>query len=324
MTVMNHIPRPLVAIIAGTAIAAALAFIFLFRFADPVPINIITDHHDITARDYQDFMARREFDHPDHGALFANGVVTRQTIPFLNHLAMQYRELPEPGRTKAVNDAIIGLLGPGDRGDAMLEIARLHLANQREEAKHRIRWFSERDMEKVLVNLREMQDARRARFGRERADILFGTEIKSLEYTLRKHAITTDKKMPGREKEKRLTSLRKSMWGNEAATIDSWQTPAQRCGEKIALYENDFRDLDEDERLKRIRQIRLEFFPLDEVKRMEAADRRSAIARRRDREYYRRSRPILEDRDITDAEKSELLMNLQHEIYGSPGGAGIR
>ncbi len=52
------------------------------------------------------------------------------------------------------------------------------------------------------MNLREMQDARRARFGSERADILFSTEIKSLEYTLRKHAIITDKKMPGREKEK--------------------------------------------------------------------------------------------------------------------------
>ncbi len=107
--------------------------------------------------------------------------------------------------------------------------------------------------------------------------------------------------------------------------IDSWQTTARwRCEEKIALYENDFRDLDEEERLKRIRRIRLEFFPPDEVKRMEAADRRSALARRRDREYYRRSRPILEDRDITDAEKGELLMKLQHEIYGPPGAAGSR
>ncbi len=121
---MKKISRPLPVIIAGTAIAAALAFLFLSRHDDPVPINIITDHQEITAKDYQDFMARREFDHPDPGALFTSGVLTRQTIPYLSHLAGKYRELPEPERTRAFNDAVLGLLGPGDRGNAMLERSR--------------------------------------------------------------------------------------------------------------------------------------------------------------------------------------------------------
>lgn len=324
MTAMKSLTRAYPFILAGTAVSAVLSLFFLSCSPDPVPVNIITDHGDITAEDYRRFMGRRTFDHPDPATLFANGAVTRQTIPFLNHLAEQVRDLPESEREEAVNNLIRSILGPSDHTSALLQISRIYRVTLEEEGRHRRRWFSERDMEKLIANLLELQELRRSRFGKKTADTLFGTEIKSFEYALRKHGIITDKKATGLEKEKRLASLRVSMWGEEAATVDAWQTPAQRCEEKIALYENDFEDLDEEERRKRIRKIRLDYFTPEEVNRMEAADRREVIARRRDREYYRRSRPIIDDRDITDTEKSELLMELQHEIYGSPGGAGRR
>ncbi len=312
-------------ILACGFIAAALAvFLLVDGNPDLVPVNIIPDHGYITQEDYWHYIDRQGFDHPDPASLFEKGLVNKHTLPFFFFLNETYRGLGAAEQSEAVRAHMQLILATPEKAQRMFELYRAHEEYRKELMGNHDRWFSRLAPGEMIATLRDLQKFRRVRFGREAADALFGVEVKSLEYTIRKHAIITGKRAGGIEKEKRLARLRLEMWGDQSETIDSRLTPAQRCEEKINIYENDFADLGEKERLDRIRGIRLEFFPPEEVNRLEGADRRSRNTRKKDRDYYRRSRPILDARDLTETEKNEKLMDLQNEIYGAPGGSGLR
>ncbi len=175
--------------------------------------------------------------------------------------------------------------------------------------------------EEALEVLMRIQEFRRDQLGDELADRLFGAYVKAQEYGLRRAAIVTDETLYGREKEDLITKLNEEMWGKEAKAVEEFQldTPEawKRFKEKQKIYQKDISELDtKAARAEKIKEFQAQFFSADAMKRLEEADQTIAQEKQKETLYREKEKKILDDKTLSEDEKSKQLVQLQDETFG--------
>jgi lipase chaperone LimK len=169
--------------------------------------------------------------------------------------------------------------------------------------------------------LHKIQDYRREFFGRDVADVLFGASVKAEEYPMRRSAILGDKNIYGAEKEKKLKQLNEDMWGEEADKVDAYAEPYIRYKEKLAMFEKDFSEMNEDEKQVQIRAIREEIFTKNQVKRLEDVDKVIADDKKKEDDYNASESEITSDPSLDKVEKEKRVQELQNQMFGEDADA---
>jgi lipase chaperone LimK len=175
--------------------------------------------------------------------------------------------------------------------------------------------------EEAVDFLHKIQDYRREFFGKEVADILFGASVKAEEYPLRRGAILGDKNMYGAEKEKKLKQLNEDMWGDEADKVDAYAEPYTKYKEKLAMYEKDLSEMNEEGKKAQIRTFREEIFTKDQVQSLENVDRAIADNEKKEADYKASESEIINDSSLNKAEKENKVQELQNQMYGDEADA---
>lgn len=298
-------------------IPAIIILYFLRKKPDPGPAGIVHTKYKITGEDFRKSL---------HGSVntgtgpielyFKDEVANQHTLEFFNILQSRFKDMDYLDHLRAARDYIYENIHPAERAEQMYKLYERYNEYQKELFLNQKRWNASGTPEEMLKNLREIQNFRREHFGMDTADAVFGVEVQSNEYALRKQLIIGESGMTGKEKEERLASLRREMWGDQADTIDTYGEPRERYLEKLKIYETDLAAMSEAEREQKLREFRSEIFTPEEAERMENADRQMKVIKDRDREYSRLSKTILDNREITEAEKNRRIRELHTKIYG--------
>ncbi len=305
-------------IAAGLTAAVVLIFFLLKDNSTRESAGIIDNKYHITQQDYWDsHHAGETFESSAAKDYFSQGVANKHTLDFFSFLQDRFRDMGYDEHMKAVRGYLYGTIRPREKAEEMYELYAKYNDYQKELYMDRDRWAPGGTPEEMLENLRKIQDFRRQRFGKDAADAIFGVEVKSSEYALRKQIIIGDTGMAGAEKEKRLASLRRDMWGDQGDAADGPQRPLDRYNEKLKIYEADLASMTAEERDQKIREFRRELFTPEEAERMESADLQLKLLRARDSEYSRLSRSILDDKNLSEQEKNRRIRELHNRIYGT-------
>ncbi|HOT46018.1 MAG TPA: lipase secretion chaperone [Spirochaetota bacterium] len=307
--------------IAASFTAAMVLMIFLLRSdRTDEPAGIIDKKYRITRQDYLNSLhAGKKFDSSAAGDYFRQGAANKHTLDFFSFLQDSFKDMEYADHMKAVRDYLLETIKPRERADEMYELYARYTEYQKELYMDRDRWAPGGTPEEMLENLRKIQDFRRRRFGEDAADSIFGVEVKSNEYALRKQIVIGNAAMSGKEKEERLAALRREMWGDQADTIDGADSPRDRYDEKLKIYQADLAAMGEEERERKLREFRREIFTPEEAARMDSAGSQLKFLRDRDREYSRLSREILDDSSLSEQEKRRRIRELHDRLYGGSG-----
>jgi len=93
--------------------------------------------------------------------------------------------------------------------------------------------------DQALENLAMLQDYRRAAFGKENADIIFGASVEAQEYAIRRNAIVYNDNLYAAQKGQLLKELNSDMWGDEL-TADADVPTYTRYQEKLQFYKEGY------------------------------------------------------------------------------------
>ncbi len=172
-----------------------------------------------------------------------------------------------------------------------------------------------------LERLARLQDYRRAVFGREIADIIFGASVEAQEYTIRRNAIFYDANLYAAQKEQLLRELNNDMWGDEL-TADAKITEYTRYQEKLQFYKKDISDLrTEEEKQAFLEHLRLEVFTPVQRQRLEEAERAIAEEKMIKEQYFTQEKEILNDPDLSEKEREKRIHELQDATFGDEADA---
>lgn len=309
-----------VLIAAGTISAVIIVLLIATNRQSRDTAIIIGSKHPVTQEDYWNSLNTKDrFDSTGAADCFRDVVANNHTLDFFNFLQGNFKELVYSDHMKAVRTYLHDTIRPPEKAEEMYELYGRYTEYQKEIYLDQKRWAASGSPEVMLENLKKIQEMRRQRFGHDTADSIFGVEVKSNEYALRKQIVIGDTALRGREKEERLAALRREMWGEQADTVDGRQSPVDRYGEKLKIHQADLASMDEQDRARKISEIRREIFTPEEAGRMDDADRQLKLTRKRDSEYSRLSRAILDDNKLSEQEKNRQIRELHNSLYGGPG-----
>jgi lipase chaperone LimK len=173
----------------------------------------------------------------------------------------------------------------------------------------------------LLDNLSKLQDYRRAVFGKENADIIFGASVEAQEYAIRRGEIVYDENLYAAQKEQLLKELRNDMWGDEL--IADAEVPAYtRYQEKLQLYKKDLAELrTEEEKQAFLQHLRAEVFDPAQRQRLEQVDRSIAEEKMIKEQYVAKEREILNDPNLSETERERKIRELQDATFGEEADA---
>jgi len=308
-------------IIVGTIILIVIiTFFILKKNQSSDTAGILHKKYPITQEDYwNSFNNAKSFDDDETGTYFMQDVANKHTLDLFSFLQSKFKDMEYNEHMQAVRDYLLDKIRPPEKAEEMYVLYGKYNEYQKELYLDQKRWVKNGTPEEMLENLREIQEFRRQHFGQETADAIFGVEVKSNEYALRKQIIIGGSRLTGGEKEERLVSLRREMWGDQADTIDDRISLQDRYNEKMKIFKGDLAGMSEEEREQKIREFRREIFSPEAVERMENADRQLKYMKQRDSEYSRLSRGILDDKGLTEQEKNRKIRQLHDQIYGGYG-----
>ncbi|MCP4116978.1 MAG: lipase chaperone [Desulfobacteraceae bacterium] len=256
----------------------------------------------------------------------ASGVslVDYTTIGFFRHLMGRF----EKGKDLSVHleqvlEYLLSMIPP-EEALALHGVYEKFLNCEVDLAAETASWAPPHGHEAVLRHLRRMHAFRRYTLGDELADLLFGAEVKSREYVVRRSAIVADPDMYGIEKETRLLELNQDMWGDEAGAVEAVPKPYQRYREKLAMYERDLESMYPEEKEAMVREFRSTIFSADIVSRLEAVDRALAEEKQRDAAYTEAAAAIQNDPDLTPAKREAAVSDLRESLFGEEAEARRR
>jgi lipase chaperone LimK len=251
-------------------------------------------------------------------------LVDYTTIGFFRHLMGRFEKGKDPAdHLEQVLDYLLSMMPP-EEAQALYGVYENFLNCEMDLAAETASWALPHGHEAVLDHLRRMHDFRRNALGEELADILYGAEVKSREYVVRRSAIVADPEMYGLEKEARIQELNQAMWGDEAEAVEAVPKPYQRYREKLAMYERDMEAVDPEDKEAMVREFRGTFFSADTVSRLEAVDRTLAEEKKRETAYAEATATIQNDLDLSPAKQEAAVSDLRESLFGEGAEARRR
>jgi len=173
----------------------------------------------------------------------------------------------------------------------------------------------------LLDNLSKLQDYRRAVFGKENADIIFGASVEAQEYAIRRNAIVYEDNLYAAQKEQLLKELNSDMWGDEL-TADADVPAYTRYQEKLQFYKKDMAELrTEEEKQTFLQHLRMEVFDPVQRQRLEQVDRAIAEEKMIKEQYLAKEREILNDPNLSEKEREKRIRELQDATFGEEADA---
>ncbi len=308
------------AVVATLAILVAYS-IFTRRAPRGLPADsIIGSDYTISASDIQRAFGRIQFSDDSAREYFSRGVLNPLTFRFFKFLQRRFRDMGFDDHLRAVREYLRTIM---DEAKAE-EMYRLYVKFSQYEkslADQAKRWGTPSTPAGALDYLRRLQDYRRAYFGKEVADELFGALVKHQEYRIRKSAIIGDASLYGADKEKQINGLRRDMWGENEGEIDSNMRPYDRYQEKLGAYSRDLQEMSDADRQTAIRDYRQQFFTPDVVRRLEAVDTQLAGEQQAETQYRAQEQKILSDVNLDHDEKERKIRELQDSTFGDDAEA---
>ncbi len=300
---------------AGFIIILIIVLQIVSRNKSAVEVNIMGDNQSIKADDYKIFLKNINFEDGSPDKYFSRLTANQYTIKYFKFLQNKFSKMSFEENLAAVEKYLRSVMDP-ERADEMVALYKKYADFEKNFPNAVQKWHQPENPEEMIKYLRDVQEYRRNYFGKDLADELYGTIVKSQEYSIRKGSILNDSNKYGAEKEKQIKELKTQMWGNDASVIDSEAEPFDKYQEKLSTYNKDISDLSEPEKKQRIKEYRNEFFPPDVVAKLEKIDDDIVLEKQKEDNYHKLEQKILNDSGLTKEQKDSQIQALQKETFG--------
>ncbi len=299
--------------------SALLAYRLIYVISEKIDVRYIEKHY-IFDKSFHADQKNRDFFADKY---IPNGKITSDTLKFFRFLEQRLavQSLDQLNEHLIKVKEYLGSRFKESESRRLFELYKKHLECQIELVNDKKYRAGNQAPRYILILLNKIQNLRRARLGKETADALYGSEVKEREYILRKAIIISDRTMYGKEKETRLLMLKRDMWDDRDAPIDTEGNPFNRYQLKIQLYEKDISEMDEKARDRMIQEFREKFFSREQIKRLNEVDEKIAREKKKMDQYRAAERKILESTVITQQEKKKRIESLQQDFFGKDVGA---
>lgn len=191
----------------------------------------------------------------------APGTVNRDTVDYFRFLQTHFNQgssLQE--NTALIHQHLLTTL-PKGKGEEIFALYQKFVDFEFSLGDKTKGWKMPESANETLELIKKMQQLQQQHFGVETADLLFGGELKTLEYTARRSGILNDQSTPGATKETLLNKLAVDMFGSDADKLDAQKNPYNLFEEKLLIYKNDLDKLEPAEKEKMINDLRARYLP---------------------------------------------------------------
>ncbi|MBF0397725.1 MAG: hypothetical protein HQK78_13180, partial [Desulfobacterales bacterium] len=200
--------------------------------------------------------------------------------------------------------------------EKIMKIYTLYLDCELELQQAMLAWEQPKN-EQGWINLsNKIYEFRKTKLGNDLGEGLFGYQHKTVLFDIMTDKIHKDKSLYGSEKEKKIQMIAAKIFGDAADSFLSDKNDETAYQQKLQLYKKDMDEMTEDEKRKKLRAIREEFFSTEDVKEMELAEEKIEKEKNRDQSYDLKKNEILKDQNLSKTEKEEKIKRIQDEIYG--------
>jgi len=311
-------------ILVAAAAAAAMIMVLIIVVMNLGEKQKIKQEHVIAQRyrtTLQDSDRQKVFSNEKAVDYFTDDIVNEHTLNFflyLDEVCMDAENLAD--NLEQAREYLYSALPP-QTAERMLALYQTYLHYQISLPDKIAEWGIPKTPDQALENLANLQDYRRAIFGEEIADIIFGASVEAQEYAIRRNAIFYDDNLYASEKEELLRALNKDMWGNEL-TADANVPAYTRYQEKLQLYKKDIAELrTEEEREAFLQHLRMEVFDPVQRQRLQKVDRFLAEEEMIMEQYFVQERKILDNPNLAEQEKKNKIHDLQDATFGEEADA---
>jgi lipase chaperone LimK len=289
---------------------------------------IIDNKYEIKLKDIQTFYERPDFSDANVRNYFAENIINAYTLSFLNSMDGRFNDSKDlADHLEKARQYLYSVL-PYQRAGEMLALYKTYVNYKIElnrlidRARKAKKLVIPSGVDELIADLHDLQKYRRAIFGREIADALFGAGVKAEEYPIRRSAIMNDKDLYGAEKEYRLKQLDRDMWGDEADSVRDNIQSYTRYQEKLQIYQKDLSEMGSEEaKQAKMREFRREIFTPGQVQRLDEVDRNIANEKKREEDYFAGESAIKNDASLSEQEKETRIRELQDETFGEEADA---
>lgn len=191
----------------------------------------------------------------------ATSLVNRGTADYFRFLQTEFHAgATLQANTEAIHQHLLSSL-PKDEAEKLFALYQKFVDFEFSVGDKAKDWKMPETPGETLALIGKMQKLQQQHFGEENADLLFGGELKTMEYNARRAGIFNDTDAPGAEKEAMLKKLATDMFGPEGATLDEKKNPYNLFEEKLLVYKNDLDKMEPLEREKMIKGFREKYLP---------------------------------------------------------------
>ncbi len=280
--------------------------------------------YNLPVKDVAESRRMVSFEDADVNRYFADGQVNSYTLNFFNFLQKKFAEFEKVGdHLEAVRQYLRSVMSP-EEAEKMFELYRKYVDYQLALTQETQNWKNPQTPADIIDFLRKTQKFRRDFFGQELADALFGADLKSREYQVRRREIMKDDDLYADEKKRRMQDLNDDMWGRDASDLDSYITPYVRYQETLDLYKRDLSEMKDGDKSSKIDEIRNEIFPADVVEDLKKVDAQMAAEEKLEQDYRVAEERIRRDPNLTREQKTAAINDLQNSMFGEEGAASFR
>ncbi|MCP3922933.1 MAG: lipase chaperone [Desulfobacterales bacterium] len=314
--------RTLYLVLVSVIVVCSVSFFLLNRKDKEQKIYIFDQHHNITLNDVEESLKITPSKASNSVKI---NLAQTSMIKSIDHKALKYfksleKMFPESKdldeHFKMIKKYLLSQF-PLDEATFIFETYKSYLTCEVDISKNiDMKSINSFDPLEVIEALSNVQNLRRLKMGDDLADALFGAQVKSSEYSIRKAAILRDDSLYGNEKEEALQTLNNDMWGDESDDVGKNLSAYNLYQEKLNIYKKDIEELGSEEKSEMIRNFRKDFFSEDAVKNLEAVESRREEEKNRESLYNEKEKEIVDSQDLDDDAKIEKIEALQDEIFG--------
>jgi len=276
---------------------------------------ISPDSEELSYDDVRDYLKKVDFKDVKSKDYFKDNLINKYTLKFFKYLQESFKDMTMEQHLEAVRKYLYDSMD-SENAEKLLDIYKkfLNYENKLAEDINNMKDLKTTDdFLRVLAKMRQMQIEI---FGEKNADIIFGASLKSQEYPIRRAGIINDTSLYGKEKEERIKTLNKEMWGSSGEELENNRKPYTRYTEKIETYTKDLNELPEKDKALKIKQFREEIFSPEIVQRLEEVDNLLEAEQQKEINYMSAQNEIMNNPNLNENEKKDMIHNLQNKTFG--------
>jgi lipase chaperone LimK len=302
----------LITIIIGVIILNIIAYNIFKKNSTDKQNYIFDKNSNVKLEDIKITHKKIDFNKENTNNFFTDKIANSYTLKYFKFLGKKFEKTNTiEEHLAAVKEYLYSILPP-DEAEALFALYKKHFNFTIDLSKKLNEWGLPKNGKSMLEYLKKIQAERRRVFGQETADILYGAEIKYKEYPIRRKMIVSNNDLYGAEKEKLIDNLNKDMWGDEADKVENINNPLTKYQEKLKIYDKDFSEANDSEKIELRNKIRN-----DQIERLEVVDQTIADEKIRDVTYKSKESDILNNSNLDQTEKNKQIDVLQKEMYGN-------